>query len=307
MALHTTTGRWRLGIALAFSTALLWGVGPIALKSVLRELDPYTISWYRFAFSAAILSLIVLPRHGRPRPGNLSRGTVVLLIVALAALSGNYILFMLGLDNVTPGAAAVVIQTAPLFMLLGGIVVFKESYSRRQLLGLLLVITGLVLFFNQRFDELVSGLGRYTSGVLMVLLAGLIWAVYALAQKQLLRTLPSETIMLVVYTGAMLILLPLSRPGDVTDLSAINVGLLIFCGLNTLIAYGTFSESLNHIEASRVSTVLATIPLMTLGMMRLVEAFAPGFIIAEPLNALAIIGAALVVAGSMLSSLSGTT
>jgi drug/metabolite transporter (DMT)-like permease len=84
----------------------------------------------------------------------------------------------------------------------------------------------------------------------------------------------------------------------------LSVGLLIFCGLNTLIAYGTFSESLNHIEASRVSTVLATIPLMTLGMMKGVEEFAPGFLDPEPLNSVAVIGAVLVVVGSMLSSLS---
>jgi drug/metabolite transporter (DMT)-like permease len=304
MILHTTSGRWRLGIALAFCTALLWGMGPIALKAVLRELDPYTISWYRFAFSAAILSLIVVPRRRRLSTGKLGRGTVVLLLVALAALSGNYIFFMLGLSNVTPGAAAVVIQTAPMFLLLGGVVVFKESYSGRQFLGLMLVIAGLTLFFNQRFDELLSGLGQYTWGVLLVLLAGLLWATYALAQKQLLRALPSEAIMLVVYAGGVLILLPLSRPGDVSGLSALSVGLLIFCGLNTLIAYGTFSESLNHIEASRVSTVLATIPLMTLGMMKGVEEFAPGFLDPEPLNSVAVIGAVLVVVGSMLSSLS---
>lgn len=279
-------------------------MGPIALKTVLREMDPYTISWYRFAFSAAMLSLVVVPRRRRLSTGSLGRGTVLLLLVALVALSGNYILFMLGLDNVTPGAAAVVIQTAPMFLLLGGVVVFKESYSGRQFLGLVLVIVGLALFFNQRFDELLSGLGQYTWGVFLVLMAGVVWAVYALAQKQLLQTLSSEAIMLVVYLGGVVLLLPLSQPGSVVGLSALSIGLLVFCGLNTLLAYGTFSESLNHIEASRVSTVLATIPLMTLGMMKGVDGFAPGFLEAEPLNTLAVIGAVLVVVGSMLSSLS---
>jgi uncharacterized membrane protein len=38
--MHQTSGRWKLGFALALSTAMLWGVLPIALKIALKSVDP---------------------------------------------------------------------------------------------------------------------------------------------------------------------------------------------------------------------------------------------------------------------------
>ncbi len=37
--MHKTTGRWKLGLALALTTALLWSVLPIALKLLLGQMD----------------------------------------------------------------------------------------------------------------------------------------------------------------------------------------------------------------------------------------------------------------------------
>ena len=81
--------------------------------------------------------------------------------------------------------------------------------------------------------------------------------------------------------------------------------LLVFCGLNTVLAYGAFSEALDHLEASRVSAVLATIPIIAIVCIKLLTAIFPGFIETEKLNLISIAGAFLVVTGSMISSLSG--
>jgi drug/metabolite transporter (DMT)-like permease len=73
-----------------------------------------------------------------------------------------------------------------------------------------------------------------------------------------------------------------------------------------LIAYGAFAEALEHWEASRVSTVFATTPLLTLGFIALVHGFSPGLIRSEHITTLGYVGAILVVIGSGLSSLLGT-
>ena len=49
------TGNWRLGLLLAATTATLWGLLPIALKGLLNAVDPYTVTFVRFFFSAALL------------------------------------------------------------------------------------------------------------------------------------------------------------------------------------------------------------------------------------------------------------
>jgi len=37
--MHSTSGRWRLGLALALTTAVCWGLLPIALKVTLTGMD----------------------------------------------------------------------------------------------------------------------------------------------------------------------------------------------------------------------------------------------------------------------------
>jgi drug/metabolite transporter (DMT)-like permease len=89
------------------------------------------------------------------------------------------------------------------------------------------------------------------------------------------------------------------------NLDALHWALLLFCALNTLVAYGAFAEALEHWQASRVSAVLATTPMLCLGVVALVHALWPDAVASEHVGLFGFIGAALVVIGSALSSLLG--
>ncbi len=80
-------------------------------------------------------------------------------------------------------------------------------------------------------------------------------------------------------------------------------GLLAFCSANTLVAYGAFAAALEHWEASRVSAVLALTPLATLAFSVAAARFAPAQFATETLSWTSWAGAALVVAGSLLTAL----
>lgn len=300
---HTTSGRWKLGFTLSLFAALLWGLLPIALKGLLGQMDPVTITWYRFLLAALILAAFVF-RKGDVSDFQKLRGTVLLLLaIAGFSLYGNYVLFLFGLNYLTPGVSQIVIQLAPVFMLLGGLIFFRERFSKMQWAGLAILILGMVLFFNKRIHELISQFTDYTLGVLLIVLAAVIWAFYGLAQKQLLKTFPSEIIMLFIYFAGIFVLLPGSKPVQLIHLKPMQVGLLIFCGLNTLLAYGSFAEALDHWEASRISAVLAITPIITILAMKIGVRFFPKFIQPEQLNRWSVIGALMVVGGSMISAL----
>ena len=82
------------GLLLALTTAVLWGLLPIALTVVLARLDPYTITWYRFAASALFLGTVLAATQRLPAFGAISRSTWLLVVIALAALVGNYVLYL---------------------------------------------------------------------------------------------------------------------------------------------------------------------------------------------------------------------
>jgi drug/metabolite transporter (DMT)-like permease len=303
MELHRTTGNWRLGLGLSLITVTLWGLVPIAIAIVLKKLDAYTLNWFRFATAFILLGCYLAQQQNLPKVARLRTVPLYLLAIAIIGLTGNYIFFVLGLKATSPSHAEVLIQLAGVFLSLGGLVIFKERYTRYQWLGVGVLVAGFIGFFYEQLKVLVTDSDRYISGSIMLIIAGLSWAVYALIQKQLLTKLESMHIMWIIYGACGLLFWAFATPQSLFQLNAIEWSALIFCGLNTFIAYGAFAESLQHWEASRVSAILALAPIFTIVAMAITAWVAPSLVAPEHITPLGLFGAMLIVAGSVSISL----
>jgi drug/metabolite transporter (DMT)-like permease len=282
---------------------VLWGVLPIALTVVLESLDPYTLTWYRFAVAGLSLALILRATNNLPSPKTFDRSVWILLIVALLGLTGNYVLYVKSLSYTSPTVAQTVGQLGPMFLLFGGLVLFKERFSRLQWIGFGVLLSGLALFFNDRFPQLQHAGSGFGLGVTLQVVGTVIWAAYGMVQKRLLDRLHSQQILLLLYIGAAIVLLPWTVLSDVSHLSTRQLFMLAFCCINTLAAYGAFAEGLKHWEVSRFGAVLSTSPLFTVASMWIVEKFAPQLMRPERLNILSMLGTLLVVLGSAVCAL----
>jgi drug/metabolite transporter (DMT)-like permease len=295
-----------LGLAFALTTMLLWAVLPHVLKVVLRELDVATITWFRFTLSAAVLGSLLARRGALPRVHRMPRPVLALLALATLFLAANYQSFLVGLDYTSSANAQVLIQLSHLLLALGGITVFGERFTRAQWLGFAVLVSGLALFFSSRLQALAGGGEHYAVGSLWIVVAAVTWAIYGLAQKQLLRWLPAQSIMVCIYAGCALLFTPLASPGALLQLGGVALGLLVFCGLNTVVAYGAFAEALLRWDASRVSAVFALTPLATLAFAALGHQAFPGLVDFEPITPLGMIAAGLVVGGSLVTALAAS-
>jgi len=296
----SVSGHWKLGLLLALSTATMWGVLPIALTGVMATLDPITTTFFRFSLAAVLLTPYLILRRRLPnRRKLLSPKQLVMLLAAGLLLTSNYALYILGLEKTTPEAAQVMIQLAPMLLLLAGLWIFKEQFSKAQWLGFATFVSGLLLFFNHHLAELFISFNDYGVGLLMIIVAAVCWTGYAVIQKFLLMEFNSEETMLVFYWIGALAFLPFTDFTPLPELSSLQWGLLAFCGLNTLIAYGSFAEALVHMEASRVSAVIALTPLLTVAIVQLIPMQG---IVAESLQTISLIGALMVVCGSITTA-----
>jgi len=300
MALHESSGRWRLGLLLALVTATCWATLPVALKLTLEQVDAITLTWFRFLVAAVVMGAWLAARGGLPTYRTLAGKHWAMLVLAGLMLLGNYVFYLLGVQYTTPANAQLIIQLAPLLMALGGIVVFKERFAAAQWIGLGVIATGLGLFFG---EQNASHGGHYAMGAGLVVLAAVVWAVYALLQKQLLVRLSSPAILGAIYALSALLLWPFAAPSVLLELDLLHATLLGYCALNTLVAYGAFAEALAHWEASRVSAILATTPILCVGAVAAVHALWPTLIDAEQLGMMGWAGATLVLAGSAAASL----
>ncbi len=301
--MHISSGRWLYGLMLALLTAVLWGILPIQLKEVLEVMDPITVTWYRLLVSGSLLLVYLAAIRRLPDFRLLGSNGRWLLLVAVLGLIGNYTLYLLGLKVLSPGTTQLVIQVAPILFLIGSVWLFREHFSVGQGIGLLVLLIGFGLFFNQRLHELLTSLGTYTVGVLTVLLAAFVWTFYGLAQKQLLTRWNSMQVMMVIYLACAALLTPWAHPAQLFQLNALQAWLLLACCLNTLVAYGAFAEALAHWEGSRVSATLAITPLVTFGSVALAAQLWPDHVHPEDVNGLAYVGAVLVVLGSAATAI----
>lgn len=303
--MKTDTGRRQLGFTMSLTTAVLWGFLPIALKVTLTGMDVYTITWWRFAVSMLSLGAFLAWRGELPRMRGVRRSAWMILGIALAMLLTNYVLYLFALDLTSPSITQVVIQLAPLLLLLGGVFVFRERFVPRQWLGFIALNIGLLLFFNKRLPELARPTEGLGLGVALIVVAAIAWAIYGLAQKLLMTVFTSRQVLWMIYAGAAIALLPTAAPLAVLKLDGLQLSMLAFCCANTVIAYGAFGEALHYWDVSRVSAVIATAPLFTMASMWLVDRLGWGLLPAEDLNAWSIVGALAVVAGSMSCALAG--
>jgi drug/metabolite transporter (DMT)-like permease len=297
---HDNRGTW-----LALVTVACWAILPVTLKIASRNMDAYTLTWYRFAISAVVLGAILRGRKGLPRLATLrSRHTLVLALVATAGLAINYVLYLVSLSYASPTAGAVVTQLGPILLMVGGIRLYGERLNRRQWIGVALIGVGLMLFFNRRLAEVADFSGRAGVGTLILLAASVAWAAYGLAQKALVAgsRFTSQQVLFLIYVGASIILIGFSAPGGIGRLPALELAMILACALNTLIAYGALAEALKHSGAARVGAVLAASPVAALFVTWMTNHIAPGFFEPDLLNAATIVGAFTVAVGSAMSA-----
>lgn len=301
--MHSPVIRHTAGFFLSLIAAMLWGMLPIALKELLAGMDAITIVWYRFLVAGVVL-LAWLAFH-RNLPGVMAQGRQIKLFLVIAAigLCINYFLFSYSLNFVNGETSEAVIQLTTLFLILGGVFVYKEPFFAVQKIGTLLIVFGLLLFFNDRLRGLLTIENRETIGVIIVVFAAIAWTVYALLQKQLLKSYSSVQILFLIYVFSILVLLPFISPLSLFSLTPTQFYLLLFCCLNTIVAYGCFAEALNCWDASKVSAVLALAPLFTIGSLKLVVFLQPDYAFSDRLGLLSLLGAFCLVVGSVLTAL----
>jgi drug/metabolite transporter (DMT)-like permease len=306
MPMHRPSGNQKLGLYLALVVLLIWSFLPHVLKLLLRYMDPFSVTWYRFMFASLGFMAVLWHRGELPQLRRFSKATWVLLGCATLASSANYIGYLRGLELTSPATAQVLIQIGPVLLAVGGIAIFRERFTLAQWFGFGLLLAGLLIFFESQIAELANmsaAAERYRQGVVAILFAGIAWAAYSLAQKQLLVAIPSQPLMLCLFVGCAICYAPFVDLASILHLGRVGAVALVLSVVATAAAYGCFAAALEHIEAARVSVIIALVPLGTLSSSIILSRVAPELFPPESLPAASFLGAGVVVAGSLITSL----
>ena len=280
---------------------LAWGSLPLALKICLKAVDPITVTLVRFAVAGSVT--LVWQRKQISAGMSNWNSHLRLLVIGGLALTANHVLYVWGLRFSSAGNAQLFIQLAPLLFGLVSVVLFKEAFSWQRGGGVLLLLAGLGLYFLENLKLLAANVEDYLLGCFLLFLAAVTWVVYACCQKVLNSKLGHAPVTAFFYVLATLSLLPLSKPASIGALDAVGVVALLYCGINTLVAYGAFAAAIDCWDASRVSATLSLVPICTMLLVEVFSYHTPAHVAAEKTSAAALFGALLVVFGSALAAL----
>ena len=292
-------GKRRLGILYASITAFFWGFLPIFLKIAVNFIGPATIVWVRFLTAFSILLIIFIFRE----PGYLKilKRPPFLLLIAAVCLGLNYIGFMQGVNYTSPGITQIIVQLGPVLLALVGVVVYKEKLTPRQMLGFAIAGIGFMVFYYNQISNFLKDTEAFHIGVLYIVLGAICWVVFASIQKKFVQHYPAQQLNLVIYGIPILMFLPFVEFSQFDGFTIPQWILLIFLGINTLIAYGSLAAALKYLEANKVSIIITLNPIITFVTMFMMDLLNVAWIEPENINFYGFIGALGVLAGVILA------
>ena len=278
-------------------TALLWGFLPIILKIALNQFSAGTIAWFRFFFAFIVLFLTLSIKGSKP--SRFLKKPPMLGITAGASLAVNYFGMTESVNLSSPANAAILIQLAPVLLVIVGVAFFKERVNWQQFLGFVIAVAGFSLFYRDQLGN-VKDIEMYSSATVYVVLAAVVWVLYISCQKILSRTYSAQMLNLLVYGVAALVLFAKVHWPELSGPGWKGWTLLVVLGVNTLLAYGALAESVKYIPLTVISPVITLNPLITLSAMLVLPQFTVGLLVPETIGTVGYIGAVIAVTGVVL-------
>jgi O-acetylserine/cysteine efflux transporter len=157
-------------IALAFLVVAVWGTNFVVIKAGLRDMPPFLFALLRFLFSAVPFVFFL------PRPRTPWRWIALYGVLVGAGQFG--LLYYAMRADISPGLASLVIQSQAIFTIALSVWIFHERVGRLALAGVAIAVAGLAVIASH-----LDG-SATLAGIVIVLAAGLAWAVANVVGKK---------------------------------------------------------------------------------------------------------------------------
>jgi len=258
---------------LYFGVILFWGSSWFAIKFQLG-IVPETISIaYRFYIASFILIIFCFFSK---ITFNLRLNQIKwITLQGFFLFSLNYYFIYLGTNFVKTGLVAVIFSTVSIFVLINGIIFFKEKINNNVLLGALIGIFGLILIFNNELqlyafnNELIIGIilcliGTYFASIGMLI-----------SQRNHKNNIPLvQNNTLSMFIGATFVLVIANSTGNkiIFDFDIKYISSLFYLSIiGSVLGFGFYLKLLNNIGAGKASYVNVVTPILALFISTLYE------------------------------------
>ncbi len=261
----------------------------VVSKPLLGSIDPLTLTFWRFAAGALVLSIILIRRRGLSSIRTLGGGTVaLLLLMGVVNIALAMSLLQTAVKLTSAARAATVFCANPVLVFIISALSGTEKANLLKVLGLLSGLAGLAI---------VSGLHTLTvdTGTAYAMVSAAAFALYTVMGKRVSGRTDPVTINVVSFAAGLIVLFaflaasgrPLSPAPLVASPGNAAAALYLTLGVSG-VAYLTFVRAIRRIGAVAASMVFMLKPAVAsvLAVVFLGEVLTPPFWIGLVLTSL---------------------
>ena len=275
-----------LGGLMVAVSAVAFGVMPILAKLAYETgINAQTLLFFRF-FGAAVCMFALVFFNGLPFPTG--KEIVVCLLLGGIGYAGQSFCYFTALNYASSGVVSLLLYTYPALVMIGSVLVFKESVTFKKVLSLVLALGGAFVIIGAEFDADILG-------IVLSVTAALIYTVYILVSSKAVgegKEAPSSAFIMLGAAAVYGMLnavngfqLPL-RP-----IGWLYVALIaVVC---TVLALWTFFIGMRAVGPTKTSLISTLEPVVTV--------FASALFLSETLAVGSVVGGVLVLTSLLLT------
>ena len=242
---------------------IFWGTSFIATKFLLYEITPETIISMRLILGSSLLIVIALVTKNSFQINFKNHGYILLL--AVIAVFHLWIQ-VTGLKYTTASNTGWIIGTAPVFMTVLALAIFKEKIKFIQVAGIVIALFGVLLLISKGEFNNIDLIEN--KGDLMVLGSSFTWGVYSMVNKKISLTYSPLMTILFLFLMMALIIIPFNINEavlkSILNLSFTGWGAILFLGfLCSGAGYVIWAQALRDLDSAKVGAFLYFEPLVT--------------------------------------------
>jgi len=274
----------KIGILLTAISAACFGFLPIFASLAYRNGgNGVTVIAVRFLCAAAILWIIVLLKQ---KEYKIEKNKIIqLFMLGTFGYISTTAAYFSALNYISAPLVALLFYTNPLIVCILSYFILKEAISINKAIALILSLLGLVLIVG------FSVGGIDISGVLLALLAALLYSGYIIASGKIVTGI--DPVVATTYVASSCAIVTLIYGLITSSFGQINPHILLYSLLmavfSTVIAILFFFEGIKRIGASQAAIISTVEPMVTVLMSALV--------LGDRMSLPQLLGGALIVAG----------
>ena len=243
-------------------TLVLWASAFVAIRHLAGSFSPGSLSLGRLLIGALCLGVVAVSR-GLTRPSG--RDWVSLVTIGVLWFGIYNVTLNWGEQHVDAGTAVMLIQVSPVLVALLAAIFLHEQFTLYLGLGLALAFFGVGLIATAAD----SAGGRSVLGVVLCLVAAVVYSISLVLQKPLVARIPAVQVTWLACTIGAVVCLPFAGRlvEDTRAASATDVWWVVYLGIfPTAIAFTTFAYALRTMSASSLGVTTYLVPPITIVM-----------------------------------------